>query len=150
MGVSVDKKLDMSQQCALAVQKANCILGYIRRGVASREREMIVPLCSALMLPHLEECIQARGPQHKKDVELMGWVQIRAMKMIRGLEHLSYEDKLRKLGLFNLEKRRLQRAIAAFQYLKGANEQKGEQLLCNVIASGQSGMTLNYRRGDLG
>jgi len=59
LGVSVDKKLDMSQQCALAVQKANCILGYIRRGVASREREMIVPLCSALMLPHLEECIQA-------------------------------------------------------------------------------------------
>ncbi|KAK4832450.1 hypothetical protein QYF61_023174 [Mycteria americana] len=70
--VLVDEKLDMSWQCALAAQKANHILGRIKSSLASRSREVILPLCSALVRPHLEFCVQPWGAQHRKDRDLLG------------------------------------------------------------------------------
>jgi len=64
LGILLDKKLDMSLQCALTAQKANCIMGCIKRSGANRLREVILLLYSALVRRHLESCVQLWNPQH--------------------------------------------------------------------------------------
>ncbi|KAK4830020.1 hypothetical protein QYF61_008283 [Mycteria americana] len=81
LGVLVDSQLNMSQQCAQVAKKANNILACIRSSVASRTSP---PLVSA-------------------DTEVLERVQRRAMKLVKGLEQKSYEERLRELGLFSLE-----------------------------------------------
>ena len=76
--MSVDERFNISLQCALAAQKGDCSLS-IERSVSNRSREVILPLYSALLKLSLEYCVQFWGSQHKKDMELLEWVQRRAV-----------------------------------------------------------------------
>jgi len=84
LGVLVDKKLNMTRQCELTAQKANHTLDCTKTSVGSRARGVILPLYSGMVRPHLESCIQLWSPQHRKDMDLLEWVQRKATKMIRG------------------------------------------------------------------
>ena len=107
LGVTFSSDMKVSEQCGIAASKVTQILGLIKRTITYKKKQQIVPLYKAIVRPHLEYCIQAWRPYHKKDIDKLERIQRRATKMIPELRVLVYKSHLLQCGLKTLEIMRL-------------------------------------------
>jgi len=106
LGVWVTQDLKWSQQCDKAAAKAMSVLGMIKRTFTELSRESFTILYGTYVRPHLEYCSQVWAPYFQKDINVLEKVQRRATKLIPSIRKLRYEDRLKYLGLFSLQRRR--------------------------------------------
>jgi ribonuclease P/MRP protein subunit RPP40 len=120
LGIWISNDLKASTHCAKAVGKANQILGLIRRSFTYLDCRLMKQLFTAMVRPHLEYGNVVWHPFLRKDIQLLEGVQHRATRMVPGLSKLTYEERLKVMGLPSLAYRRVRGdAIEAYKYLHG-------------------------------
>ena len=107
LGITVTNNMKSSQQCLQAYNKANKVLGVINRSIVYKKKDVLVKLYKSLVRPHLEYCTAAWSPHYGKDKGLLERIQHRFTRMVPGLKHLPYEQRLIQLRLWTLEERRV-------------------------------------------
>jgi len=120
LGIIISDDLKASQQCLYAFNKANKVLGMIRRTIKNKEPKIMLSLYKTLVRPHVEYCSSAWSPLYKKDKELIERIQHRFSKMVNNLGSKTYEERINVLGLWTLEERRNRHdLIELFKMFKG-------------------------------
>ena len=116
LGVIMDSSFTPARQCAEAANRARRALFVLKGAVSNRTPEVWIPLYCAYVRPHLEYCVQAWSPYLKKDMAVLEKVQRMATRWVTGLKGLTYAERLCKLGLFSLERRRLR--VTLLKYIR--------------------------------
>jgi len=123
VGVIVHETLKPSLQCTEAAKKANYVLGQISRAFQYRDREVFIKLYKTYVRPHLEYSVAAWSPWTKEDKEILETVQMRAVRMVSGLQGRTYQERLIELGLDSLERRRGRNdMICTYKILHGIDD----------------------------
>jgi len=148
LGVYVHRSLKVGSQVDKVVKKAYGVLAFIGRGIEFRSRNVMLQLYKTLVRPHLEYCVQFWSPHYKKDVEALERVQRRFTRMLPGMEGRSYEERLRDLRLFSLERRRLRGdLIEAYKMIRGLDRVDSDSLFPRMEKASTRGHSFKLR-GD--
>lgn len=144
LGVLINSQPNRSQPRAQVVKKVNSNQAGIRNIEANRAREVILILYTALVIPHLQYCVQSGVQFCKKDIMLMECIQIRAAKLVKGLENKTYKEQRKERELFYLEKRKLSGdLITIYNYLKESCSEAGISLFPQMTRDRTQGNGLN-------
>ncbi len=118
LGVSVASSLKFSQQCKDAAGKDNRLFGFINRNISFKTKDVIQPLYTSLVRPHLEYSVQFRAPHHAKNIVKLEAVKRGATKLITSLRNKPYKERLAQPNLFSLGKRRLRGKVIVLKSSK--------------------------------
>jgi len=130
LGVHVDPSLKFTKHCETATNKANRILGLVRRSFDYLDAGMLRQLFKGIVRPHLEYGNSVWAPLYKKDIAIVEGVQRRATRMVPELRELEYEDRLRALKLPSLAYRRFRGdLIEVYKYTHGLYNVRSEHIL---------------------
>ena len=123
IGVHIDSQLKFNTHISIAVKKANQKLGIIKRNFSHLDKDSFLSLYKSLVRPHLEYASSAWYTLYKKDAISIENTQRWATKLIREINHLSYSERLRSLGLPSLEYRRIRAdMVQTYKYIKGLDK----------------------------
>jgi ribonuclease P/MRP protein subunit RPP40 len=147
LGIVITNDLKSAGNCQAAYNKANRVLGMIKRFITNKTQDIMLPLYKSLVRPLVEYCTPAWSPHYNKDKELLEKIQRRITKMIQGFSNLSYSSRLDKLHLWTLEERR-NRAdlIELFKMHKGLSCIKIDKLFEPALNSKTRGHSLKLKK----
>jgi len=129
LGISISKDLKWKNQVEASCKKGNRVLGYISRNFHYKSRDIMLPLYTSLVRPQMEYAVQFWSPHLRGDINKMERVQHRATKLIPELRNKTYPQRLSKLQLISLERRRVRgQLIETFKYLNGFTRASPEGL----------------------
>ena len=106
LGVTFESTLRFNKHILNCVNKANRMLGLIKRSFSFMDKEMFLPLYKAMIRSHLEYAMVVWSPFLKKNIFLIENVQRRTTKIVKSIRNLSYEERFKHFGLSTLKYRR--------------------------------------------
>ena len=147
LGVIMTDDFKPTAQCQRAANKARGELFRLRSTITCRKPEVFVPIYKAIVRPHLEYCVQAWAPYYRRDIACLEQVQRLATRMIAGQKGKSYEQRLRDLNLFSLERRRARGdLIETFKIVKGLSGLSLEELFTAAYSQNTRGNSCKLQR----